>query len=279
MMSWYPVPQLMQCVSTVPKGLWGIGRHNRGYAGATVRVRRSSDAAELDCKSQADIVTHCTGANGFCVTAYDQSSNGNDLTQATTANQPKLFDSSTGLLKFGSTPILSFDGTNDVLARGDICGIATGSPDLTTIALFGTWTNTGVTAWSTGPDSGASGLDCWYSGHGASTTIFANYRGAFRTFNCTDPASAPSYFVYQKASGANANAITCRQNKSSLSENAVTAGAQNLSSSAAQTRMGAAVTGLQWAACTFAIHAHYNANLTSTVLDALEQYLERMRVQ
>jgi hypothetical protein len=48
---------------------------------------------------------------------YDQSGNANDITQTTAANQPKIYDSTTGVMTENGKPTVQFDGTNDVLTR------------------------------------------------------------------------------------------------------------------------------------------------------------------
>ena len=50
-------------------------------------------------------------------TWYDQSGNANDVTQTTVGYQPKIYDSSTGVIEDGSAgnekPAMEFEGTND----------------------------------------------------------------------------------------------------------------------------------------------------------------------
>jgi hypothetical protein len=67
------------------------------YAGSALRVRRSSDNAELDIGFLANgdlnttaLLAHTGAGNGFVVTWYDQSGNGNDVTQATALAQPQI---------------------------------------------------------------------------------------------------------------------------------------------------------------------------------------------
>ncbi len=73
------------------------------YTGDAIRVRRASDNAEQDIGFDASgeldtsaLATFCAGTDGFVKTWYDQSGNGNDATQGTTASQPKIYDSVTG---------------------------------------------------------------------------------------------------------------------------------------------------------------------------------------
>jgi hypothetical protein len=91
------------------------------YTGDCIRVRRASDNTEQDIGfdgtelDTAALTTFCTGTNCFIKTWYDQSGNGNDGTQSTTASQPKIYDSSTGVLLENAVPALTFDGTDDHL--------------------------------------------------------------------------------------------------------------------------------------------------------------------
>lgn len=88
-----------------------------------VRVRRSGDLAESDFT--ADEITDGTllswvtasGTFGGIVTWYDQSGNGNDLTQSTAINQPRIVNGS-ALVTKGSLPAVLFDGSNDSLDDG-----------------------------------------------------------------------------------------------------------------------------------------------------------------
>ena len=77
-----------------------------------VRVRRSSDNTEQDFTSTEitdGTLTTFTGANdGFVTTWYDQSTNSNNLVQATAINQPKLVDSGVVILS-NNKPTVSFN--------------------------------------------------------------------------------------------------------------------------------------------------------------------------
>ena len=71
------------------------------YSGSAFRVRRDNDNAELDIGfSGTDVaesaLTTFVGANSaYVVTAYDQSSNGNDWTQSTAGLQPRIVSAGT----------------------------------------------------------------------------------------------------------------------------------------------------------------------------------------
>ena len=89
------------------------------YTGDAIRVRRSTDNAELNIGfiggelDTQTLTTFCGSANGFVSVWYDQSSNGNDATQATTASQPKVYDSATGVVLENGKVAVDFDNTDD----------------------------------------------------------------------------------------------------------------------------------------------------------------------
>jgi hypothetical protein len=91
------------------------------YTGSAIRVRRASDNAEQDIgfdDNELDtsaLATFCSGTDGFVKTWYDQSGNANDATQTTTGSQPKVYDSSTGVVTENGKPAVEFDGINDNL--------------------------------------------------------------------------------------------------------------------------------------------------------------------
>jgi len=103
---------------------YSLRKLDRDYAGYAIRVRRASDNTEQDIGFNASrgldtsaLATFCSGTDGFVKTWYDQSGNGNDATQTTLGYQPKIYDSSTGVIEEGSSgnekPAVEFDGTND----------------------------------------------------------------------------------------------------------------------------------------------------------------------
>lgn len=124
------------------------------YTGDIMRVRRDSDNVEVDVGFDsndefgltspvsnassggpftdfADFIGHGgTPANGFCRYWYDQSGNANDAEQATQARQPKIYDSSTGIIEEGAVgkekPALDFLGTT--ITGLDATGIAMTQP-------------------------------------------------------------------------------------------------------------------------------------------------------
>jgi len=103
---------------------YSLRKLRTAYTGNAVTVRRASDNftqgigfnvfGELDTVSLA---AFCGASDGFVDTWHDQSGNGNDATQGATANQPKIYDSVTGVVTEGSAgnekPAVEFDGSND----------------------------------------------------------------------------------------------------------------------------------------------------------------------
>ena len=88
------------------------------YAGNAVTVRRSSDNQTINIGfvdgelNTGALNTFCSGADGFVTIWYDQSGNGNDVTQTTASNQPKIFDATNGIIEVNGKPAINFEVTN-----------------------------------------------------------------------------------------------------------------------------------------------------------------------
>jgi hypothetical protein len=98
-------------------GCYGTSRLLTAYAGAALQVRRSSDNATQDIAflsggglDTTSMLSFCGSGNGFVSIFYDQSGNGNNLSQSTAAMQPQIVNAGSYLGH------LSFDGSNDNLA-------------------------------------------------------------------------------------------------------------------------------------------------------------------
>lgn len=100
------------------------------YSGDAIRVRRASDNTETNIGfvnnklDTATLSTFCSGTNGFVTTWYDQSGNGYDATQTTASNQPKIYDSVSGIIEENGKPSVQFDGTDDELIASAISTIS-----------------------------------------------------------------------------------------------------------------------------------------------------------
>ena len=86
------------------------------YTGNLVTVRRASDdrpqgftQAQID---DGSLASFCAGTDGFVTTWHDQSGNGNNATQATTADQPKIV--SAGVVNtVNGKPCISWDDSGN----------------------------------------------------------------------------------------------------------------------------------------------------------------------
>lgn len=102
--------------------LYGMRRLRTSWTGNLLRLRRGSDNAESDFGYNGSndldasaIATWLGGASGYVKTWYDQSGNGYNLSQTTTANQPLYVASGQN-----SKPIIRFDGANDRLFNASV---------------------------------------------------------------------------------------------------------------------------------------------------------------
>lgn len=84
---------------------------NPSYTGKCLRVRRSTDNAEMDIDfvageiDTATLLTFCGAGSGYVTTWYDQSGNANNFTQATSGSQPQIVNAGT-LRTFGGKPAI-----------------------------------------------------------------------------------------------------------------------------------------------------------------------------
>jgi hypothetical protein len=91
---------LLDCYTGANAG-YSLKLIDNNYAGSSIRVRRSSDNTEsdigfsggnLDTAALKTFVGTGGTDDGFVTTWYDQSGNGNNMTQTSAANQPKIMD-------------------------------------------------------------------------------------------------------------------------------------------------------------------------------------------
>jgi len=101
---------------------YSVRRLSSTYEGALIRVREDGGDTEADIRFDSNgdldttaLLSHCGSNNGFVVTWYDQSGNNNNKIQPTESQQPKVFDSITGIVVENEIPALYFDGLNDGL--------------------------------------------------------------------------------------------------------------------------------------------------------------------
>lgn len=110
-------------VGVSAQAAWSTRKLRTAYAGSALRVRRSSDNAELDIGFLANgdlntttLLAHCGAGQGFVVTWYDQSGNGNDVTQATALAQPQIVIGGS-VHAINGKPAVNFDGLSWSLPR------------------------------------------------------------------------------------------------------------------------------------------------------------------
>jgi hypothetical protein len=113
----YPVTYqgVLDGLSSVVAG-YSVRRLRSAYAGACMRVRRSSDNVEQDIgftpRGNLDtiaLLSFIGTSSGMVVTWYDQSGSGNNATQSTAGDQPAIVTSGAMEL-MNSRPALKFDG-------------------------------------------------------------------------------------------------------------------------------------------------------------------------
>ena len=85
---------------------------------AVVRVRKDSDNTEQDFRSEeiedGSLETFCGSSDGLVTTWYDQSGNGNDATQTTASDQPKIVSAGV-LVTENGRPAIDFTNTKRLL--------------------------------------------------------------------------------------------------------------------------------------------------------------------
>ena len=126
---------------------YSLRRLSSTYTGSAIQVQRADNVGGttdigFDGYGNLDTAALTTAAAGnsmVVVTWFDQSGNSNDATQGTSANRPKIYDGTTGVVTEGSAgnekPAVEFDGSNDILGGSSI----TSTDDLS-MMLVNTWT-------------------------------------------------------------------------------------------------------------------------------------------
>ena len=98
-------------------GAYSLRKLRTLYTGDAVEVYNGSSYADIgfsnDELDTTALAAHCGSNDGFIRTWYDQGTNGNDATQSTTANMPKIYDGTTGVVTENGKPAVDFDGSDD----------------------------------------------------------------------------------------------------------------------------------------------------------------------
>lgn len=122
----------LDTIST-PAAAYSLRKIKSAYAGALIRVRRSTDNSEQDISvigtgcgtlDTSALTTFVGTGNGFVKTWYDQSGNARNATQTTAGSQPRIVNAGTIETKFGQTMIF-FNGTTFI--PGSALGLASTS--------------------------------------------------------------------------------------------------------------------------------------------------------
>ena len=100
-------------------GAFSLRKLKSSYSGNAIQVRRASDNTTQDIgflNNQLDTTTlntFCSGTDGFVSIWYNQSDINNNAIQTTSANQPKIYDSLTGIELENGKPTLLFNITSN----------------------------------------------------------------------------------------------------------------------------------------------------------------------
>ncbi|MFO0115483.1 MAG: arabinofuranosidase catalytic domain-containing protein, partial [Betaproteobacteria bacterium] len=121
---WFNAPSangqspVLDQVSVASAAAYSLRKVRAAYTGNAIRVRRSSDNAELDIGFTASgdldtaaLLTFVGSGSGFVTTWYDQSGNARNATQTTAGNQPRIVNA--GVLDIANgKPAVRFNGSN-----------------------------------------------------------------------------------------------------------------------------------------------------------------------
>ena len=106
------VPNLLLDDYSGAAAAYSVRKLRAAYTGDAMRIREDSGNTETDIGfdsngdlDTAAIASHCGANNGYVVTWYDQSGNGNDMTQSTAGSQPRIYDGTAVELENGK-PVL-----------------------------------------------------------------------------------------------------------------------------------------------------------------------------
>ncbi len=99
-------------------GAFSLRKLESSYSGNAIQVRRASDNTTQDIgfvNNQLDTTTlnsFCSGTDGFVTIWYNQSDTNNNAIQTASSNQPKIYDSSTGVELENGKPAINFIKAN-----------------------------------------------------------------------------------------------------------------------------------------------------------------------
>jgi hypothetical protein len=93
---------LLDALGTAAVRAYSLRKLRAAYAGSAIRVRRSNDNAEADIGfdgsgdlDTAALATHVSSNSGYVTTWYDQTATGDNMVNATAAEQPRIVNAGT----------------------------------------------------------------------------------------------------------------------------------------------------------------------------------------
>ncbi|WGK94383.1 MULTISPECIES: putative Ig domain-containing protein [Flavobacterium] len=162
------------------------------YSGAAILVRRSSDNATQDIGfdlsgnlNQTALTTFIGGSSGFVVTWYDQSGNGNNATNNTNANQPRIVNA--GVLElFNNKPTITTTANSQFLDLSTT--ISTNSLVTNVVAAMQSGTSNSGRLISLAASSGASdfnSITSTFLGRNGALNAILSYRNSLANGSST----------------------------------------------------------------------------------------------
>lgn len=126
-----PASPILDQVGNSAIGL-SLRKVRAAYSGSAIRVRRASDNTEQDigftssgALDTSSLNSFCSGTDGFIRTWYDQTGNGRDAAQTTSASQPQIYKSATGIVTQNGLPIIEFTTTRNLTGTYAVNGLTT----------------------------------------------------------------------------------------------------------------------------------------------------------
>lgn len=114
---------LLDTLSSTPLFSYSLRKLKTSYAGAAIRIRRSSDNSEQDIgfssgNLDTPAISSFVGANSAYITKwYDQTGNSYDAVQATQGEQPRIVNAGT-IETLSSKNVIRFTGSNFLAVTG-----------------------------------------------------------------------------------------------------------------------------------------------------------------
>lgn len=147
---------VLDLISVIVSAAYGLRRLRRLYTGFCIRVRRSSDNAQLDIgfDSQGNLdilalLAFVGTGSGFVTIWYDQSGNGRNATQTTAGSQPRIVNA--GVLDIANgKPAIRFNGSNTFFS-----GVSLPLSQLTLSSVLNDVTQASDIRYSIGTDTGS----------------------------------------------------------------------------------------------------------------------------